>query len=103
MFELCNEWLSQQPDIYIAQRISLLTDQDYMYQKDLSDFQNLIGRIYTHVSDKKTTALITDCIACADSASIRAQELSYICGFRDALILLCTSGGSSVQCSHVSL
>ena len=66
----------------------LLILQDEVYLKDSQDLNELEER-YTNLElSKEQRMIVNDYIACGESVHARINDLSYMAGMRDAVLLL---------------
>lgn len=83
-----NELIYENVGQVIDKRRDRLLMGDEVYQQDCSDTQELINRYEALNLPKAERLLINDLICCIETRDNRCADLSYLCGFSDAIKLL---------------
>lgn len=76
----------------IGQAIDMRRDRmlmtDEVYQQDCTDAEDLLRRCEALNLERTERLLINDLICCIETRDSRSSDLSYLCGFSDAIKLL---------------
>ena len=83
-----NELIYENVGQVIDKRRDRLLADDEVYQQDCSDTQELLNRYEALNLVKADRLLINDLISCLETRDSRCADLSYLCGFSDAIKLL---------------
>ncbi|NBH74218.1 hypothetical protein D3Z51_19930 [Clostridiaceae bacterium] len=88
MDNIIHELIQENIGQVIDKRRDRLLMGDEVYQQDCSDTQELLNRYEALNLPKADRILINDLIACLETRDNRCADLSYLCGFSDAIKLL---------------
>lgn len=88
MDNIINQLIQENIGQVIDKRRDSLLMADEMYQQDCSDAQELLNRYEAIDLRQSDRILINDLIACLETRDNRCADLSYLCGFSDAIKLL---------------
>lgn len=88
MDNVINQLIQENIGQAIDKRRDRLLINDEMYQQDCTDVEDLLKRYEALDLKRPERLLINDLIACIESRNNRCSDLSYLCGFSDAIKLL---------------
>lgn len=88
MDNLINQLIQENIGQVLDKRRDRLLMGDEIYQQDCTDTQELLNRYEALNLERSDRLLINDLICCMETRDSRCADLSYLCGFSDAIKLL---------------
>ncbi len=88
MDKVINQLIQENIGQAIDKRRDRLLASDEMYQQDSVDAEDLLRRYETLNLERNNRMFINDLICCIETRDSRCADLSYLCGFSDAIKLL---------------
>lgn len=92
MNNIINQLIQENIGQVIDKRRDRLLMDDEMYQQDSTDSEELLKRYEALNLEKADRIFINDLICCIETRDSRCADLSYLCGFADAIKLLHSLG-----------
>lgn len=88
MDTVINQLIQENIGQVIDKRRDRLLMTDEVYQQDCTDAEDLLRRYEALSLERPERLLINDLICCIETRNNRCADLSYLCGFSDAIKLL---------------
>ena len=88
MDKVINQLIQENIGQAIDKRRDRLLASDEMYQQDSTDAEELLKRYEALNLERADRIFINDLICCIETRDNRCADLSYLCGFSDAIKLL---------------